>query len=398
MYGTCETGNSLEDWLNTNLIILWGHNPAETKFDCGTMYYLKKAREKGIPMVVVDPRKNDTVLALEAEWIPIRPATDSAMMDAMAYVIVQEGLWDKEFTDRCCLGFDREHMPEGIDGSESYLSYILGEKDQIPKTPRWAEAITGVRAEVIRSLAVRYGSARPAALIQGYGPQRHACGEQIARGGIMLACLTGNVGVSGGWASGAADCNRHKTPAFPQPKNPYGRKIPVFLWTEAVVRGHEMTELDGVTADGGNWGGGAVSGGTGDSHSPRLSSDIKMILNLAGNCLINQHSDINRTSQILKDTSKCEFIVCSDIFMTASAKYADILLPGVSMFECSNITMPWQYGDFLGFGNQVTEPLYECRFEYDWLCEVAEKIGLGQEFSLGRTGEQWLEAIYEELR
>ena len=220
MYGTCETGNSLEDWLNTNLIILWGHNPAETKFDCGTMYYLKKAREKGIPMVVVDPRKNDTVLALEAEWIPIRPATDSAMMDAMAYVIVQEGLWDKEFTDRCCLGFDREHMPEGIDGSESYLSYILGEKDQIPKTPRWAEAITGVRAEVIRSLAVRYGSARPAALIQGYGPQRHACGEQIARGGIMLACLTGHVGVSGGWASGAADCNRHKTPAFPQPNNP----------------------------------------------------------------------------------------------------------------------------------------------------------------------------------
>ena len=77
--------------------------------------------------------------------------------------------WDKEFTDRCCLGFDREHTPEGIDGSESYLSYILGEKDQIPKTPRWAEAITGVRAEVIRSLAVRYGSARPAALIQGYG-------------------------------------------------------------------------------------------------------------------------------------------------------------------------------------------------------------------------------------
>lgn len=57
MYGTCEVGNCLEDWLNTNLIILWGHNPAETKFDCGTMYYLKKAKEKGIPIIVVDPRK-----------------------------------------------------------------------------------------------------------------------------------------------------------------------------------------------------------------------------------------------------------------------------------------------------------------------------------------------------
>ena len=135
MYGTCEVGNCLEDWLNTNLIILWGHNPAETKFDCGTMYYLKKAKEKGIPIIVVDPRKNDTVLQLGAEWIPIRPATDSAMMDAMAYVIVNEGLWDKEFTDRCCLGFDRDHMPEGIDGSESYLSYVLGRKTTRRRLP-----------------------------------------------------------------------------------------------------------------------------------------------------------------------------------------------------------------------------------------------------------------------
>lgn len=385
MYGTCRTGNCLEDWLNSNLILLWGHNPAETKFDSGTMYYLKKAKEKGIPIVVVDPRKNDTIRELNADWIPIRPATDSAMMDAMAYVIVKEGLWDKAFTDRCCLGFDKEHMPEGIAPSECYLSYLTGEIDGIAKTPQWAEKITGVSAQQIHSLAVRYGTAKPGALIQGYGPQRHAYGEQIARGGIMLACLTGNVGVKGGWASGAADCIRHKNPSFPQPPNPYGMKIPVFLWTEAVVRGHEMTESDGVIID----------REKGHTH---LDSDIKMILNLAGNCLINQHSHINRTSEILKDTSKCEFIVCSDLLMTASAKYADILLPGVSMFECENITMPWQYGDFLGFGNQVIDPLYECRFEYDWLCEVAERIGLGQEFSQGRTGGQWLEFLYGELR
>ncbi len=384
MYGTCETGNSLEDWLNANLIILWGHNPAETKFDCGTMYYLKKAREKGIPIVVVDPRKNDTVLQLGARWIPVRPATDSAMMDAMAYVIVEEGLQDQEFLDRCCVGFDREHMPQGIDPSECYLSYLTGEKDGIPKTPRWAEKITGVSAEEIRNLAVAYAQAGPAALIQGYGPQRHACGEQIARGGILLACLTGNVGVSGGWASGVADCSRHKNPVFPGAGNPYDRKIPVFLWTEAILRGREMGEPDGVT--------------DGRGKGARLTSDIKMIFNLAGNCLINQHSHINRTSEILRDTSRCEFIVCSDIFMTSSARYADILVPGVSMFECENITMPWQYGDFLGFGNKVIEPLYECRFEYDWLCEVADKIGLGQEFSQGRTAGQWLEYLYNCLR
>lgn len=382
MYGTNRTGNSLEDWLNTNLIILWGHNPAETKFDT-TMYYLKKAREKGIPIVVVDPRKNDTVLALDAEWIPIRPGTDSAMMDAMAYVMIEEGLADQDFLNRCCLGFDKDHMPSGVDPSECYLSYVTGEKDGVPKTPRWAEAITGVRREQIRELAVRYASSRPAALIQGYGPQRNAYGEQIARGGILLACMTGNVGVKGGWASGTADNGIHRMPSFPMPPNPYPMKIPVFLWTDAVVRGHEMTSLDGVTAAGDTW---------------EAMSDIKMILNLAGNCLINQHSHINRTAEILRDTSKCEFILCSDLFMTASAKFADILLPGVSMFECENITMPWQYGEFLGFNNKVIEPLYEGRFEYEWLSDVADRLGLGKEFTEGKTAGQWLESIYNDLR
>lgn len=409
MYGTNMTGNDLADWLNAKLIILWGHNPSETKFDSGTMYYLKKAKEKGIPIIVIDPRKNDTVLALNGEWIPLRPATDGALADAMAYVIVKEGLQDQDFLDKCCIGWDKDHMPEGVDPSECYLSYLMGEKDGVEKTPRWAQAITGVGAETIRDLAIRYATAKPAALIQGYGAQRNAYGEQSTRGGILLACMTGNVGISGGWASGTGDVRRHNNPSFPMPPNPYPMKIPVFLWTDAVVRGHEMTEIDGVTVDGDIaaaakvWNPDDKRDDTMDKSKPgnrkiHLSSDIKMILNLAGNTLINQHSDINKTADILKDTSKCEFIVCSDLFMTASAKFADILLPGVSMFECENITMPWAYGDFLGFNNQVIEPLYEGRFEYEWLAEVAEKIGLGQEFTEGRTAGQWLEFMYNELR
>ena len=80
-----------------------------------------------------------------------------------------------------------------------------------------------------------------------------------------------------------------------------------------------------------------------------------MIFNLASNTLINQHGDINRTAKLLKDTSKCEFIVCSDLFMTASAKFADLLLPGISMFEEENITKPWKFTDFLGFNNKVID-------------------------------------------
>ena len=380
MYGTAETGNNLSDWLNSNLIILWGHNPVETKFDCETMYYLRKARDKGIPIIVVDPRRNDTALALGAEWVPLKPATDAALMDAMAYVIVEQGLQDQDFLDRCCVGFDKAHMPAGVDPSECYLSYLTGEKDGIPKTPEWAAPITGVSAEAIRSLAIRYATAKPAALIQGFGAQRHAYGEQSARGGILLACMTGNVGVSGGWACGSGRCTRHAFPGMPNVPNPYSMSIPSYLWTEAILRGHELTALDGVTG------------------GEQLQSDIKMMVNLAGNCLINQHGDINRTKEILADTSKCEFILCSDLFMTASAKFADILLPGVSFFEGENIVVPWQYGDFLGFTNQVIEPLYEGRFEYDWLSEVAEKIGLGPQFTEGRTLGQWLEYCYNDLR
>lgn len=380
MYGTTVTGNSPESWLSSKLIILWGHNPADSRFDCATMHYLRKAKAKGIPIVVVDPRRSDTARQLDAEWIPIRPATDAAMLDAMAYVIYSEGLHDQDFLDRCCVGFDKAHMPEGIDQSECYLSWLLGEKDGIAKTPEWAEPITCVPAETIRSLALRYARAKPAALVQGLGAQRHAYGEQSARGGMLLACMTGNLGVWGGWACGNGNYIGHKNPEFPKIENPVPLSISSFTWTEAVERGAEMTALDGVTG--------------GES----LSVGIKMIVNLAGNCLINQHSDINRTSDILRDTSKCEFIVCSDLFMTASARFADILLPGVSPLEQDNIAMPWTYGDFLGFAKALVEPVGESRFEYDWLSELAQRLGYGESFTCGRSAGEWLEHIYNELR
>lgn len=380
MYGTNQTGNSLENWLNAKLILLWGHNPAETKFGSDTMYYLRRAKAKGIPIIVIDPRRNDTALQLGAEWIPLRPSTDSALMDAMAYTIFRENLHDQPFLDRCCVGFDKAHMPPGVPPEECCLSYLTGETDGIPKTPEWAQAITGVPAGTIRELARRYATAKPAALIQGYGPQRNAYGEQGVRGAILLACMTGNVGVSGGWAGGTGLCVRHKKPLFPLPPNPYPLSIPVFLWTDAVDHGSRMTPLDGVTGAGASM------------------CDIKMIVNLAGNTLINQHSDVNRTAGLLRDTSKCEFILCSDLFMTPSAKFADILLPGISMFEMENMTTPWHYGDFVGYNNQAIEPLYEGRFEYDWLADLAQRLGLRESFTQGRTSRQWLEHLYQQVR
>lgn len=378
-YGTLYTGNSPEDWVNSKLIILFGHNPVETRFGT-TLWYLKQAKKAGVKIVVIDPRYSDTAKGLADQWIGIRPGTDSALIDGMAYVIYTENLYDKEFIDRFCIGFDTLHMPEGCENEESVFEYLMGKRDGIEKTPEWAEAITGINRETIYSLAREYATSKPSALIQGLGSQRHSNGEQSVRSGTMLACLTGNVGISGGWASGCGLVKRHNMPQGPGYNNPFKGKIPSFLWSDAVLRGNEFTHKDGLIG------------------VERLDSSIKMILNLSGNCLINQHSDINRTIRILQDTSLCEFIVCSDVFMTPSARFADILLPGTSMFENENITTPWGYGDYIIYNQQAIEPLHECRFEYDWLRDLSDRLKLRNEFTEGgRSVRDWLKKSYEDL-
>lgn len=375
-YGTSVTGNSQDNWVNSKLIILWGFNPAETVHGSLTMYSLKRAKEAGAKVIVVDPRHTDTAVALADQWIPLLPTTDNAVMDAMAYIMITENLYDKAFVDKFCLGFDEDHMPEGVPGNESFKDYILGTIDGVPKTTEWAARISKVPADVIRQLARDYATSKPAALIQGWGPQRHAYGEQPARGATVLASITGNVGIKGGWASGVAYPGRPYVPFIPIPPNPFKGKIPVFAWSDAVVRGKQMTAEDGVEG------------------VDRLPGNIKMIWNLAGNALINQHSDINKTATILQDESKVEFILASEIFLTPSAKFADILLPGATNFESEDVSPPWVYGDYAVYANKVIDPPFECRSHYDWMVELADKMDLKDKFTQGReTAGDWCKWI-----
>lgn len=384
IYGTNSCENSPQDLLNTRYLILWGDNSAETIFGTERNYFLSLVKKKGVRIVAIDPRQSQTAAAFADEWIAIRPSTDSALADAMAYVIWSEHLQDQEFMDRYCLGFDEAHMPDGVPGKESYYAYLFGIRDGIEKTPEWASGITGISPETIRRIAREYALAKPACILPGLGPQRHGNGEQAVRGMCMLACLTGNVGIPGGGSGGAGDLKEHQkiTLFTDRAVNPYPGRIPVFLWTKAVEKGTEMTgeedRLEGVS---------------------RLDSSIKMIFNLAGNTLINQHSDINRTRKLLEDETKCEFILCSDIFMTPSARFADILLPATSVFEGNNISAPWRGNNFLLKNNQVINPLFSSRFEWEWLKETAEKLGLFRAFTEGKPDpEQWLEENYEILR
>jgi anaerobic dimethyl sulfoxide reductase subunit A len=313
VYGTAVTGNQRQDWLNSKYILMWSWNPAEMRDGTNSEYFLRKAREKGARVVCIDPRMTLSAVALADEWIPIRPGTDAAMMSAMAYVMIKENLYDAAFVRTHCVGFDETQMPPGAEGAESYRDYILGRRDGMPKTPEWAEAITAVPKETIARIAREYATTRPGVLYQGYGMQRRAYGEQAVRAGCVLAAITGNVGLPGGWASGIALQAPDGGPAwivFPTGPNPVKAQIPSFLWSEAVIRGKEMGPGDGVR---------------GAEH---LETDIKCIWAVACNALVNQHANINRTARILQDEKRVEFLIVQDNFLTPTARFADIVQIG----------------------------------------------------------------------
>ncbi|WP_413535562.1 DMSO/selenate family reductase complex A subunit [Rahnella inusitata] len=379
-YGTAASGNSLDTLVDTPLVILWGHNPTETIFG-HTNHYFQQMKQNGTRFIVVDPRYSDTASSLADEWIPLRPSTDNALMDAMMYVIITENLHDKTFIERFTLGFDESSMPEGVPANESLVAYLTGAKDGVKKTPEWAEVITHVPAQTIRQLARDYATTKPAALIQGWGPQRHNCGERTARGSTLLATITGNVGIKGGWAGGYGGIGNRKFTTGPEmPDNPVKQKISVMNWVQAADDASQVTPQVGLTG------------------GEKLDSNIRILFSLAGNYLANQNPDIHQATKVLEDESKIEFIVASDLYLTPSAKYVDLLLPETSFMERWNIGETWGTGNYLMLSEKLIEPPFESRSDYDWLREVAAKLGVEKEFSQGRTEKEWIAHIWENTR
>ena len=383
VYGTTVTGNQRQDWVNAKLVLMWGWNPSEIRDGTNTEFFLRKARENGARIVCIDPRMTLSAVALADEWVPIRPGTDVAMMTAMGHVMITAGLHDAAFVASHSVGFDQSQMPAEAQGAESYKDYVLGVRDKVAKTPAWAERITGVPAATIERLAREYATRKPGILYQGYGMQRRAYGEQVVRAGCVLAALTGNIGIPGGWAGGLALQAPSGGPlwnVFPVGENAVKASIPTFLWTEAVVRGKQLGPEHGVRG------------------AARLDSDIKLIYAVASNAVVNQHANINRTAKLLQDERLVEFLVVQDNFLTPSARFADTVLPACTQLETWGVEDGWKYGDEVLLMPKAVEPAGETKSDYEICAELAGRLGLRDAFTEGRTEREWVEAALSAMR
>lgn len=352
-YGTLYGSNTRDDLLNSNMILMWGWNPAVTVTGTNSAWYLAQAREKGAHIVVVDPYYTDSAAAFAQQWIPIKPGTDTAMLVAMAYVMIEEGLHDQQFLDTYTVGFDQ------------FKKYVKGVDDGVPKTPGWAEGITGVPTDTIVSLAREYATIKPAALMSGTGPGRTAYGEQFHRVTITLAAMTGNVGVPGGdaaaraWESIAGGYPYDITvgSALPYIGNPVEKpgRYDGFWLQETYPNIHYTRIADAILK--------GKAGG--------YPADYKMVFTSNANYI----SSLPNINKIIKAMEALEFVVVEEQFMTTTARYADIILPTTTYMERNDLVVGVGSG-FFGMQNQVIEPVGQTRSHNDIAKDLATRLGI----------------------
>ncbi|MBE0480492.1 MAG: molybdopterin-dependent oxidoreductase [Dehalococcoidia bacterium] len=352
-YGV-PSANDHRDLINSKLAILWGLNPVVVIDGCGTSYSLIRAKESGTRFIVVDPKFSDTAVLVADQWVPIRPGTDTAVMIAMAYVMITEGLHNKEFLDKYTVGF------------EHFEDYVLGKEDGTARTPAWAERISGVPARTIAGLAREYATTRPAALLPSKAPGRTAYGEQYHRAAFTLAAMTGNIGIHGGSAGSEITQRGERPPMGPamrtggnavdagSPRRPDALPSVISKGPGLAVRIHNNEVMDAI-----------LKGKAGGYYS-----DYKMLY-MANSNYLNQYPNVNKAVAALR---KLEFFAVQEQFLTPTAKFADIILPTCTFLERADAVEG--AGPHIAYQPKVISPLGESRSHLDISQGLADKLGL----------------------
>lgn len=328
---------------------------------------MRMCRARGVEFINISPMRTDIDEELGARWLPIRPGSDTAMMLALAHVLISEDRHDRDFVARCCVGFP------------AYADYVLGRSDGIPKDPQWASALTGIPADGIFNLA-REIAARRSIVTVSWSLQRQEFGEHVYWAAVALAALSGSVGKpGGGFCAGygavhSAGSPRASVPAaaLEQKKNPVAAFIPVARICDMLLN------------PGGSF---AYNGGT------HVYPDIKLIYWCGGNPF-HHHQDLGRLS---KAWQRPDTVIVHEPWWNALARRADIVFPSAVPLERNDIASGARDGVMVAM-KQVRAPVNEARTDYEIFSALAGRLGCGQDFTEGRDEMGWIAALYELTR
>lgn len=468
-------GSELDAAADARLVLAFGASPAETGTGRATWHgawdrVVEQVGERGGHIVMVDPRRNGSIpkrkrpasgsenegqaLAVCAtppaddsepkgcaeasacsnafpsnatsdrqtvSWLPINPGTDGALAAALLHELAfTHNALDWDFLRERCIGFTDETLPERRRGMGlSVMDYLRGTGyDHVAKTPTWAAAITGIPADDIRELASQLASARPAFIMQGWGPQRRSNGEMTSGMIMMLAAALGQVGLPGtnngmnvAWGGGFLT-------RISAGENPVPFRIPAYRFLDAIENGEALGAREGVRGlpetscgDARESGFATEAGSEQAFHNKRatdsvqqqdraahLPCSIKAIICHGGNCLTNQHGDVNRAHRVLGDPSKCEFILNVDVEFTDSARYADIVLPDLFRMEQESAMDADAWGRRIAVSTGELGARFERRGAWEMCCDLAKRWGIADAFTEGRTEGEWIRHLYESDR
>ena len=329
--------NTFPDIENAEMVVVWGTNPA-TDSPPVDMNRLETASGRGADIVVIDPRRTETAVRTSAQWIPIRPGTDGALALSLIQLMIDEELYDEDFAENWCYGFD---------ALKTYTQHF---------SPEVAETITGVPADTIRDLAHRIVSANGACPLMYTGLEFSNCGVQAARAVFILFALANQLDVPGGiglnMLNSTFPINRSCNQENPNLKLAIGQKeFPVY----SNYRGesHAISLVDSVLK--------------GQPYAVRG-------LIIHGASLLTSWPQTPIWREVL---SKLDFLVCIDRQLTADAAYADLILPATTMFEnCSYMA----YGPIFRLRERIIEPIGEARNDYLIMAQLARRLGYGYLF------------------
>lgn len=404
-------GSELNTAADARLVLVFGASPAETGTGRATWHgawdrVVGQVGERGGRIVMVDPRRNGSIPQRKGSdqqtvsWLPINPGTDGALAAALLHELAfTHNALDWDFLHERCIGFTDGTLPERWRGlGLSVMDYLRGTGyDRVAKTSAWAAAITGTPADDIRELAAQLATTRPVFIMQGWGPQRRSNGEMTSGMIMMLATALGQVGLPGtnngmnvAWGGGfltrvSAD------------ENPVPFRIPAYRFLDAIENGEALGAREGVRGlpEAGSQGERATDSVQHQDRTAHLPCSIKAIICHGGNCLTNQHGDVNRAHRVLGDVSKCEFILNMDVEFTDSARYADIVLPDLFRMEQESAMDAGTWGRRIAVSTGEMGARFERRGAWEVCVELAKRWGIENAFTEGRTEGEWIRRLYE---